>query len=124
MIIEKLCTLTADFNKYRLTAIESGKPANYFIIDNQLISFTSNQIRGMPQYTTTESIEILRNVNVQNCDMLTQVPCTTTLHQLKAILKITSLRYHMNIRAFSNTTDIKSLVSASETKFVSHSPLL
>jgi len=51
----------------------------------------------MPQYTTNESTEILRNVYVQNCDMLMQVACMTTLHQLKAILKITNLRCHMNI---------------------------
>jgi len=39
----------------------------------------------MSQYTTTESTEILRNVYVQNFDMLMQVPYMTTLHQLKAI---------------------------------------
>jgi hypothetical protein len=41
--------ITADFNYERLTAIQSGKPANYSIIDGQLISFTSNQIRGIAQ---------------------------------------------------------------------------
>ena len=97
--------ITAGFNEDRLTAIQDGKPANYSIIDGQLIGFTSNQIRGMPQYITTENTEKLRNVYVQNCDILMQVPYMTTFHQLKAILKITNLRCHMNIWAFSNTTD-------------------
>jgi hypothetical protein len=48
----------------------------------------------------------------------------TTLYQYMANLKIINLICHMNIWLSSNTTYTTVFVSASETKIVSHSPLL